>query len=171
MTLMSRGTPRGGRALAFDDARLRCVSYSGILARTAVPYLLLSHIRSLTLSLEHARHAARCAPSVAFTVIEADLEAFSPGRVAAHDGVLHESYARRPPMRKRRRCRGQSNVRTLRSSVMSRSCLDVHMLDHITYKVHHGCLTVNGTFRAAARFCSARRCPRPRPPEGQVGFM
>ena len=31
--------------------------------------------------------------------------------------------------------------------------------------------TVNGTFRAADRFCSARRCPRPRPPEGQMDFM
>ena len=29
----------------------------------------------------------------------------------------------------------------------------------------HGWLTVNGTCRAAARFCSARRCPRPWPPE------
>ena len=32
-------------------------------------------------------------------------------------------------------------------------------------------LTVNGTFRAAARFCSARQCPRPWPPEGQMGLM
>ena len=31
-------------------------------------------------------------------------------------------------------------------------------------------LTFNGTCRAAARFCSARRCPRPWPPEGQVDF-
>ena len=33
-----------------------------------------------------------------------------------------------------------------------------------------GRLTVNGTCRAVGRFCSARRCPRPWPPEGQMGF-
>ena len=33
-------------------------------------------------------------------------------------------------------------------------------------------LTVNYTCRAAARFCTAGRCPRPwRPPEGQMDFM
>ena len=31
-------------------------------------------------------------------------------------------------------------------------------------------LTVNCICRTAARFCYAGRCPRPWPPEGQMGF-
>ena len=43
------------------------------------------HLQSEPAATPHTAHAARGA--VAFTVIEANnLEAFSPGRVAAHDG-------------------------------------------------------------------------------------
>ena len=49
--------------------------------------------------------------------------------------------------------------------------MERHRTDRASLPRSAALLTVNGTFRATARFCSARRCPRPWPPEGQMGFM